>query len=334
MKPKFPFQVRQLAVGLALALGVWSAGAQTSPFTAPVRFIVPYPPGGPTDLTARTFAEKITQYIGQPVVIDNKPGAQGIPAVRQLLQMPADCHAMYFGTLSTQVVSHVINEYRKLPAPYDARKDLVPVSVLGGSPLAVVASKKSGIGSYKELVDALKAQPGKFNYGSDGVASLTHLGGEMLNQAAGTRSLHIPYKGSAEFSQALIAGDIQFAVSGIVAAVTLAKQDRVNVLAVAAPKRSDQLPNVPTTTELGVPGVDLTSWFAVFMREGTPKTCVDAMSQAIVKASQEPDVIQRMTAVGIQLGMSNTSAQFAAQIDADFRKWHKVIEQAAIQFDK
>lgn len=334
MTTRFLLFARRLALGFALVLGACAAGAQPSPFTAPVRFIVPYPPGGPTDLTARAFADKISHSIGQPVVIDNKPGAQGVPAVRQLLQLPADCHAMYFGTLSTQVVFHVINEYRKLPAPYDARKDLVPVSVLGGSPLVIVSSKKSGFGSYKELIDALKAQPGKLNYGSDGIGSLTHLGGEMLNQAAGTKSLHIPYKGTAEFSQALIAGDIQFAVSGIVAAVTLSKQDRINVLAVAAPKRSNQLPNVPTTAELGVPGVDLTSWFAVFMREGTPKVCVDSMAQAIIKASQDPDVIQRMTTVGIQLGLSNTPAQFAAQIDADFRKWRKVIEQAGIQFDQ
>ncbi|MDO9435349.1 tripartite tricarboxylate transporter substrate binding protein [Hydrogenophaga sp.] len=336
MKPATRFFACHVGVALAVAFALAPAVAQqqSSLFNAPVRFIVPYPPGGPTDLTARTFAEKITRTIGQPVVIDNKPGAQGIPAVRQLLQTPADCHAMYFGTLSTQVVSHVINDYRKLPAPYDARKDLVPVSVLGGSPLVIVASKKSGITSYKQLVDTLKAQPGKLNYGSDGIASLTHLGGEMLNQAAGTTSLHIPYKGTAEFSQALLAGDIQFAVSGIVAAVNLSKQDRINVLAIAAPKRSDQLPNVPTTAELGVPGVDLTSWFAVFMREGTPKACVDAMSQAIVKASQDPDVVQRMTAVGIELGMSNTPEQFAKQMDGDFRKWHKVLEQAGIQFEK
>ncbi len=317
-----------------MLLAVCTTTAFGQSFTGPVKFIVPYPPGGPTDLTARTFADRISRTIGQPVVIDNRPGAQGVSAVRALMQLPADCHSMYFGTLSTQVVSHVINEYRKLPAPYDPRRDLVPVSVLGGSPLAVVASKKSGITSYKELVDALKAQPGKLNYGSDGVGSLTHLGGEMLNQAAGTRSVHIPYKGTAEFTQALIAGDIQFAVSGIVAAVGQMKQDRINVLAVAGPRRIDQLPGVPTTAEVGYPGLDLTSWFAVFMREGTPKTCVDTMAQAIIKASQEPEVIQRMTAVGIEMGLSNTPEQFARQIDGDFRQWRKVIEQARIPFDQ
>lgn len=324
-------------IGVAFALGVIGitpAVAQTPLFTKPIRFIIPYPPGGPTDLTGRTYADKLSKYLVQPVVVENRPGAQGVPAVQQLMQLPADGHTIYFGTLSTQVVFHVINNYRKVVSPYDSRKDLVPVSLLGGSPLVVVASTKSGINTYKELIDTLKAQPGKLNYGSDGMASLTHLGGEMLNQSAGTESVHIPYKGTAEFSQALITGDIQFAVSGIVGAVNLLKQNRIKVLAVAGPKRSDQLPGVPTTAELGSPGVDLTSWFGVFMKAGTPKQYVDAMAQAIQKSSVEPDLVQRLTAAGVEMGLANTPEQYAAHIDADFKRWTSVVEKAAIRFDK
>ena len=141
-------------LGLVFALGVAAAApafAQSSPFTKPVRFIIPYPPGGPTDLTGRVYADKVSRIIGQTVVVENKPGAQGVPAVQLLLQQPADGHSMYFGTLSTQVVSHVINAYRKLPAPYDARTDLVPVNLLANSPLVVVSSLKSGISNYKGL---------------------------------------------------------------------------------------------------------------------------------------------------------------------------------------
>ncbi|WP_051953355.1 Bug family tripartite tricarboxylate transporter substrate binding protein [Xenophilus azovorans] len=323
-------------VGLAFALGVVAtapAFAQASPFTKPVRFIIPYPPGGPTDLTGRSYADKLTKYLGQPVVVENKPGAQGVPAVQQLMQLPADGHTIYFGTLSTQVVSHVINSYRKLPAPYDARKDLVPVNLLGASPLVVVASLKSGINSYKELAERLKAEPGKLNYGSDGMASLTHLGGEMLNQTFGTQSVHIPYKGTAEFSQALIAGDNDFAVMGIVGATNLLKQNRIKVLAVAGPKRSGQLPGVPTTAELGHPGVDLTSWFAAFMKAGTPKPFVDAMAQAITRASTEPDLMDRLSATGVELGVATTPEKFSAQLDAEFKHWAGVVEKAAIKFD-
>jgi len=307
--------------------------AQSSPFTKPVRFIVPYPPGGPTDLTGRTYADKLSKIIGQPVIVENRPGAQGVPAVQLLLQQPADGHTMYFGTLSTQVVFHVINAYRKLPAPYDSRKDLVPVNLMGSSPLVVVASLKSGIDSYRGLEQALKAQPGKLNYGSDGLASLTHLGGELLNQTFGTQSVHIPYKGTAEFSQALITGDIQFAVSGIVGATNLLKQNRIKVLAVAGPRRSEQLPGVPTTAELGHDGVDLTSWFGVFMKGGTPKQHVDAMAQAITKASTEPDLVLRLTTAGVGMGVATTPEKFAAQMDAEFKRWTDAVQTAAIKFD-
>ena len=179
---------RGAAVALcAAAFAPALALAQTaSPFTKPVRFIIPYPPGGPTDLPGRTFAEKIAKTIGQPVVVENKPGAQGVVAMQQMLQLPADGHTMYFGTASTQVVFPVIQAYRKQTLAFDIRRDLVPVSILGASALVVVAGEKTPITSYKELIDALKAHPGKLNYGSDGIGSLTHLGGELVNQAAGT----------------------------------------------------------------------------------------------------------------------------------------------------
>lgn len=323
-------------LGAALALGlaaVAPAVAQSSPFTKPVRFIVPYPPGGPTDITARVYAEKIAKLIGQPVVVENKPGAQGALAVQQLMQLPADGHTMYFGTLSTQVVSHVINAYRKQPAPYDSRKDLVPVSMLGSTSLVLMASNKSGINSYKELVDALKREPGKLNFGSDGTGSLTHLGGEMIKQSTGTFAVHIPYKGTAEFSQALITGDIQFAVTGSLGAVNLLKQNRAKALAIAGPKRSDQLPGVPTTAELGQPEVDLTSWFAVFMKSGTPKPFVDAMAQAIRQAGQDAELVQRLTAAGLDVGTSASPEQFAAQIDTEFKRWAATLDKASIKFE-
>jgi tripartite-type tricarboxylate transporter receptor subunit TctC len=323
-------------VGAALALGIAAAApafAQAPLFTKPVRFIVPYPPGGPTDLTARTYADKLSRHLGQPVVVENKPGAQGVPAVQQLLQLPADGHTMYFGTLSTQVVYPVITAYRKQTMPYDARKDLVPVNLLSASPLVVVASLKSGINSYKELGDALKASPGKLNSGSDGQGSLTHLGSELLSQTFGSRATHIPYKGTAEFSQALVAGDIQFAVSGIIGATILVKQNRIKVLAIAGPRRSDQLPSVPTTAELGNPGVDLTSWFGVFMKAGTPKQYVDAMAQAITMTSTEPDVVQRLTAAGVEMGVATTPENFAARMDAEYRRWTEVVQKAAIKFE-
>lgn len=325
---------RCAAAALALsAIASSPAHAQASPFTKPITFLVPYAPGGPTDLTGRAYAEKLSRYLGQTVVVENKPGAQGVIAVQQLLQRPADGYTMYFGTMSTQVVFHVMNAYRKVPAPYDSRKDLVPVNLMATTPLVVAASLKSGITSYAELGERLKAQPGRLTYGSDGMASLTHLGGEMLNQSFGSQSVHVPYKGTVESSQALIAGDSDFAVLGIGGATNLMKQNRIRVLAIAGPKRSEQMPGVPTTAELGFPGVDLTSWFGVFMKAGTPKQFVDAMAQAITKASTEPDVVQRLTAVGVEMGAATTPEKLAEQMGMEFDRWTAVVQKAAIKFD-
>ncbi|VTU46062.1 Bug family tripartite tricarboxylate transporter substrate binding protein [Variovorax sp. PBL-E5] len=321
--------------GLALAAGLFAhapAWAQAR-FTKPIRFIVPYPPGGPTDLTGRVFAERLSTILGTPVIVENKPGAQGVPAMQQFLQIPADGHAIYFGTLSTQVVFPVISAYRKQALPYDARKDVVPVSLMGGSALAFASSTKANIGSFKELIAAAKANPGKLNFGSDGIGSLTHLGGEMLNQMAGMQTVHIPYKGTAEFTQALISGDIQYACSGIVGLSTLQKSGKAKVLAIAGEHRSDLFPDVPTTGELGYPGLDLTSWFGVFMKAGTPKPYVDAVAKAIVQASLEPEVIQRLSAAGVTMGMSGTPEQFQTRLDTDFKRWSGVVEKAAIKFE-
>lgn len=325
------------SLGVALACSMLTspaAMAQTSVFTKPVRFIIPYPPGGPTDLTGRTYAERLEKLIGQPVIIENKPGAQGIPAVQQLLLQPADGHVMYFGTLSTQVVFPAVSAYRKQPLPFHPIKDLQPVSILGGTPIVVAASIKSGIGSFKELVDRAKANPGALNYGSDGIGSITHLAGEIFDQATGVKTMHIPYKGTANFSTALLAGDIEFAFSGILGMTNMHKSGRVKVLAIAGPKRAEMLPEVPTMAELGYPTVDLTSWFAVYMKHGTPKPFVDAMSQAIQKASLDPDLGKKLSAVGLELGMSNTPEQFTARQDGEYRTWSKLIEKAAIKFEE
>jgi len=307
------------------------AGAQAFP-NKPIRFIVPYPPGGPTDLTARVYADKISRELGQPVVVENKPGAQGLPAVQQLMQQPSDGYTMYFGTLSTQVVAHVINAYRKAPMAYDARRDLTPVSLLGSTSLVIIAGNATPASSLKELIALAKAQPGKLNYGSDGIASLTHLGSEMLNQAAGIQTVHIPYKGTAEFTQAIISGDIQFATSGSIGALNLQKAGRAKLLAVASPRRTALIPDVPTVAEAGYPGFDLTSWFAVYVKAGAPQANVQTLAAAIQKVATDPDLIQRLNTAGLDV-MTNTPEQFSALMDAEFRKWTTVIDKAALKFD-
>jgi tripartite-type tricarboxylate transporter receptor subunit TctC len=327
------FARRSVARCGVLATMVWAAAlmttfAQPAPFSKPVRFIIPYPAGGPTDLTGRLFAERIAKHIGQPVIVENKPGAQGVIAAQQLLQAPADGHAIYFGTLSTQVVFPVLSAQRQQPLPFDAQKDFVAVASMTTSPLVVVASAKTSIRRYKELIDALKTGANRLSYGSDGIGSLTHLGGVLIGQAAGTQSaVHVPYKGTAEYSQGLLRGDVQFGVMGSIGAMTLVKQDGVRVLAVAQDQRSHQWPGVPTTAELGYPAVDLASWFGVFMKTGTPKQAIDAMAESIRLAAQDPELVRQLTQAGLDVDVSDSAAQFSRRVEDDFTRWRKAAKR-------
>jgi tripartite-type tricarboxylate transporter receptor subunit TctC len=321
---------------MAIGACVWAAGlapAIAEPFSKPVRFVVPYPAGGPTDLTARVFADRIAKLIGQPLVVENKPGAQGTIAMQQLLQAPADGHAIYFGTLSTQVVFPLLAAQRKRPLPFDTARDFVPVATMTTSPLVAVVASKAGIASYKALVEALKSGRGQLAYGSDGIGSLTHLGGSLIGQAAGVQPLHVPYKGTAEYGQALLRGDVQFGVMGIISVLPLIQQGAVKPVAVAGVKRSPQLPDVPTTAESGSSGVDLASWFGVFMKAGTPRPFVEAMASAIHKAAQDEDLVRQLTQAGVEMDASDSPSAFAARFNADMTRWKTAIESAGIKAD-
>jgi tripartite-type tricarboxylate transporter receptor subunit TctC len=308
------------------------AQAQTAYPNKPVRLIVPYPAGGPTDVTARAYAEKVSKILGQAVVVDNRPGAQGVVAVQQLMQAPADGLTMYFGTMSTQVIFHLINGVKKAAPPYDPVKDLMPVSTMAYTPLVLSIGNAVTAATVAELVSNAKAHPGKLNFGSDGTGSSTHLSGELFNQSAGIQAVHVPYKGTAEYVTALIAGDIQYAIGGIVTALNLAKQGRIKILGIAGPTRSPMLPNVPTLAEGGVPGVDLSSWFGVFMRSGTNKAYVDAMSHAVQKAGQDPELVKRLVDSGLEIRTSSPE-QFSAVIANDFKQWTGVVSKANLKFD-
>jgi tripartite-type tricarboxylate transporter receptor subunit TctC len=316
---------------------VWAAAfapalADPAPFSKPVRFIIPYPAGGPTDLTGRVFAEKISKHIGQPVVVENKPGAQGVIAAQQFLQAPADGHAIYLGTLSTHVVFPVLSAQRKQQLPFDTQKDFVAVASMTTSPLVVVASTKTSTRSYKELIEALKTGVGRLSYGSDGVGSLTHLGGALIGQAAGVQSaVHVPYKGTAEYSQALLRGDVQFGVMGSIGAMTLVKQDGVRVLAVAQGQRSRQWPGVPTTAESGYPGVDLASWFGVFMKAGTPKQIIDAMAESVRLAAQDPELVRQLTQAGLDVDVSDSAGKFSLRVESDLLRWRTVVKRTDLE---
>jgi tripartite-type tricarboxylate transporter receptor subunit TctC len=333
--PRRSIMGRSLLGAMVWAAALAPAFAAGAPFSKPVRFIIPYPAGGPTDLTGRVFAERISKHIGQPVIVENKPGAQGVIAVQQFLQAPADGHAIYFGTLSTQVVFPVLSAQRKQPLPFDAQKDFVAVASMTTSPLVVVASTKASIRSYKELIDALKTGAGRLGYGSDGIGSLTHLGGALIGQAAGVQSaVHVPYKGTAEYSQALLRGDVQFGVMGSIGAMTLVKQDGVRVLAVAQGQRSRQWPGVPTTAESGYPGVDLASWFGIFMKAGTPKQNVDAMAESVRLAAQDPDLVRQLTQAGLDVDVCDSAGKFSVRVDADLIRWRTVVKRTDLELNE
>jgi tripartite-type tricarboxylate transporter receptor subunit TctC len=321
----------QLGVCLALLLSIQSAWSADYP-VKPVRFVVPYPSGGPTDTTARLYGEKVGKALGQPLVVDNRPGAAGVIGMQAALAAPADGYTLYFGTLGTQVITPVINTYRGIANPVDVRKELVPTALLATIPIVLVVNPQVPANNVREFIDYAKANPGKLNYGSDGIGSLTHLGTEMLNQITGISTTHVPYKGLADQTNALLSGDLQFVFSGILNPLGFQKQGRLKILASATPARAAILPNVPTMIESGVPGFDLTTWFGVFFRAGTDRAVINIVSQEVQKAAKLPDVMEKMSVQGMEAS-SASAEQFANVMDSDWKRWSEVLRKSNLKFE-
>jgi len=301
------------------------ASAQTYP-TKPVRLMVPFPPGGSTDIVARIVAQKLAAQLGQGVVIENRGGAGGSLGTAVVAKAPADGYTLTVGTTSTHVVAPSV--FQKLE--YDPVKDLAPISLIAVTPYLLVVNPKVQAKTLKELVELMKSQPGKMNYASAGVGSTTHLAMEMLKGASQTYALHIPYNGNGPAGTAVIAGQVEILFGSLPAVLPHAKSGRVRALAVGTPKRSPSLPDVPTVSESGYPGFDASLWLAIMAPAGTPQPVIDRLHKEVVAAVADKATAESLDKNGAE-PITSTPAELAAMIRDGVGKYAKVVKDAGVK---
>jgi tripartite-type tricarboxylate transporter receptor subunit TctC len=294
----------------------------------PIRWVVPFPPGGAMDAIARTVGEQLQRRFNQPVVIENKPGAGGNLGVDFVAKAPADGYTMVITSIGMATNRHL---YAKLS--YDPLKDFAPVSQLAVVPnLLVVNPGRVQAKSVPELIAAAKANPGKLTYASAGNGTSIHLAGELFASMAGVDILHVPYRGSGPAVSDLIGGQVDMMFDSISSARPHVQAGKLRALGLTTGKRSSSMPEVPTIAEAGVKGYELVPWFGVFMPAGTPKDVVQTMHRALVEAMQTTDVKARFFVIGAEV-IGNTPEAFAAALAAESAKWERIVRERNIRAD-
>jgi len=299
-------------LGFALATVAASTLAQSWP-AKPVHIIVAYPPGGGIDVMARQFAEKLTGMWGQPVIVENKPGANTILATETVAKSAPDGYTVLLTTDATFSINPHL--YKKLP--YDAQRDFIPVTMLVLLQQLLVANPALPANTLPELIALAKAKPGTINYASYGSGSQPHLSGEMLKYKAGIDLVHVPYKGISLAVPAVMAGEVQLTFAGIATSMPQLKAGRIKALAIGGPKRSPLLPDVPTFAELGYPEVETHAWFGLFLPAGSPREAVTRIYQDTRKILDEPEYRQKQLIDKGYDVVGSSPAEFAAYIKQD-----------------
>ena len=294
----------------------------------PIRFIVAQPPGGQNDLQARAIAQKLSERWSQQVVVDNRGGAGGMIGFQIAARAVADGYTLAMGSISTLAV--IPSMAARLS--YDPLRDFAPVTLVSTSPYIVVVPPAFPARSLGDLVAAAKAQPGKFSYASSGNATGIQLAAELFKAAAGIDITHVPYKGGAPATVALLSGEVQVMFNNVITAMPHVRTGRLRALAVTSAKRSVNVPELPTVAELGYPGYAADSWQGVVTLAGTPQAIVNRLNQEIVAIVKLTDVNEFLTSQGNQVAAS-TPEQFAAYIRAELAKWGKLIKQAGLRTD-
>ena len=303
-----------------------SAGPPKSQFQRPLRILVPFAPGGGQDTTARLLGSKLTELIGQQVIVDNRPGGSGIIAAEATLRAPADGHTVYLAS-----TSFVVTPSLRKSLPFDTIRDFAPIMRVSSSPGTLVVHASLPVRTVRDLVRLAKSKPGQITFGSAGVASNSHLSGELFKVLAGVDIIHVPYKGSALASMALVAGEIVMGFSNAIATLPHVRAGRLKVLGVTTLKRSPLLPDVPSIAEAGVPGFENTIWSGIVVSSTTPKAVQAALHEAISRTIEAPEIKERLTRDGAVPFIGDTPAEYAAFIKAEIEKWGKVIRRVGIQ---
>jgi len=311
-------------VAVAMAM---PAGAQAYP-SRPVKLVVPFPPGGSLDITGRLIAQRLSEMWGQSVVVENKPGAGGNIGADFVAKSPPDGYTILLGALSTHAVNP--NLYAKMP--YDAVKDFAPITLIATTPNVLVVNAATPVDTVREFIAWTKANPGKLAFGSGSNGSAGHLAGELYKVDTGTDAVHVPFKGGAPATQALLAGDTQFMFDNLANAMAQVKAGKLKALAVTTAERSKLVPELPTMAEAGLPGFDISTWYGLFAPAGTPTAIVARWNTDVTKILTTPDVRAKLMADGAEPA-PDTPEQFAQMIARELAKYARIVKASGAKVD-
>lgn len=312
---------------IAIALAHPDAGAQSAFPNRPIRIIVPAAPGGTVDILSRAVSQKLSEGLGQSVVVENKPGASTNLGNDFVARAPADGYTLLMSGITLSTNSHL---YAKLT--YDPQKDFAPITLIATSGNVLVVNPALGVSNVRELIALAKTKPGRLHYGTPAVGATGHLAGEMFNAMAGVKLTQVPYKGAAPALTDLIAGQIEMTFDNIPAAIAHIRSGKLKALAVTSATRSAILPDVPTVAESGVPGYDISAWFGLVAPVRTPSEVINKLHAESVKALASKEVRDRFAQLGFE-PIGNSPAAFAKLIETDLLRFGKIIRDAGIKGD-
>jgi len=314
--------VTKLAYAVAALTFAAGALAQTYP-VKPVLLIVPYAPGQGTDVLSRVVAQKLQESLGQPFVVENKPGAGGNLGVEQAVKSPADGYTLLIGQTSNLAINPTL--YPKLP--YDSLKDLSPVALIVSAPVVFVVAANSRYASLGDLLAAAKRDPGGVTFASPGNGTVSHLVGELLQRAAGVKLTHVPYKGASQALTDTLGGQVQSFMSSVPSALSQIKGGRLRAIAVTSAKRSPELPDAPTIAESGYGGFEANTWYGLLAPAGTPAPVIARLNAEVNRALRTPEVRERLASEGGE-PLGGSPEQFASFLKAEHAKWGRVVRES------
>ncbi|WP_434032773.1 Bug family tripartite tricarboxylate transporter substrate binding protein [Cupriavidus sp. a3] len=316
------------SLAAAAVLAPAPAGAQGGYPSKPIQLVLPFPPGGATDLVGRTIARKLGERLGQTVVVENRPGAGTVVAASYVAKSAPDGYTL----MATSGTTFTVNPSVYARLPYDPQKNFEPIGLIGSTGLVLLANRDVPVNNLKEFVSAVKAQPGKYSYGSFGAGTTAHFAGEELLNLTGTKLLHVPYKGSAPAMTDLIGGQIPFSVDTVAAAIPQLKSGKIKAIAVTTAKRSTLLPNVPTVAESGYPGMDTSTWIALVGPRGLPEDVRAKLEKALADTIADPATRSQLADSGIEPSFA-PGKQVAAMIDKEIPQMRAIAQRANIRLD-
>jgi tripartite-type tricarboxylate transporter receptor subunit TctC len=325
---KFGTVIRNFAFAALTAIVPLSAQAEAWPSKQPIRFVVPYPPGGASDVTARVLSIKLAEALGQSVVVENRPGANGILALELVAKSAPDGYTILMANLGPNGINPGV--YQKLP--YDPIKGFTPITLTSVVPLVVLVAPTMPVKSMPELISYAKANPGKLTYASAGNGSANHLAGEMIKTMTGINMVHVPYKGDSPAVADVAAGTVSVMFPTVVAGIPHVKSGKLRALAVTSAKRSSSMPDVPTVSEAGIPGFEAVSWGGVMGPGGLPPEITNRLNSEIVRILKMPDVAEKLSSLGADV-VGSTPDEFATYLKAEIAKWSKVAHDNNIRLD-